>query len=137
MLFGAERREARATIEAMMAARRRGHGVYLREWRYEDAEPAAETAIDSLIAWCRATHGRTRRPWGIAEFDLALAVSPSQGARPRSLRLSRLTPSDLYPGDALRAQLRRFLEAEQAAAAHLAVALFSWGDAAHAALPQP
>jgi hypothetical protein len=136
MLFGlvADRSSSRRAVEAMIKARRSGAGVYTYEWQFADAT-MLDAVAEPLLAWCRDTLSRTRRPWGIAHFDLALAVRGEHASRPRTLSLRRMDPVDLYPGDVLVAQLRRLIEAEQAVA-HVAVALFSWGDAAHAALPQ-
>jgi hypothetical protein len=88
------------------------------------------------LQWCRETVGGCRRPWGIDHFDLVVAVR--DGTQPRTIEFKRLRPFDLYhDGDAV-ARLHRFLAPlthPAAAGLPVAVALFSWGDAVHAALP--
>jgi hypothetical protein len=76
-----------------------------------------------------------RRPWGIDQFDLAIAISAEPG-RPKSLKMQRLEAGDLYH-DELLARLHGFLRSHHPAGSSvlIAAALFSWGDAAHRALP--
>jgi hypothetical protein len=129
----------------MAVARRTGAGAYLHEWHVAPGFAAgADALLESIIEWCRATLGATRRPWGINEFDLAIAVARDGDPSPRSLSLQRLSPAALYgelegPGAVLEA-VRRLLDQREGepggAIVHVAIALFSWGDAAHAALPQ-
>ncbi|MCK9487219.1 MAG: hypothetical protein M0R73_11070 [Dehalococcoidia bacterium] len=135
-------------LQRLRRARASGTGVYLRDWfpHHEGAPTGPEALAAAVMGWCRETVGATRRPWGIAHFDLALstagapstaeALAPTDDAHveaPRSLSLRRLAPSDLYPGDIVLAEVQRYL-AQRAPVGHLAVALFSWGDAAHEAL---
>lgn len=120
-------------------ARRRGLGVYTQEWRRDGladgvladggVEPMHVTAHD-VLTWCRETMAATRRPFGLARFDLAIAAASASMAR-GNLSLPRLAPSDLYPGDVLLAEVERFLH-DHGPVTHVAAALFSWGDAAHA-----
>ena len=122
----------------MTAARRAGNGAYLCEWRYPagEATHSDEAILESIVTWCRETLGAVRRPWGIDGFDLAVAIAGEDGT-PRSLSLRRLRPADLYHTETLN-RLRGFLASHRGAtpaAMSIAVALFSWGDAAHAALP--
>ncbi len=127
----------------MAAARRSGRGVYEREWTYVSA--AAPNVLDatrldamteSIIAWCRETLAAMRRPWGIDGFDLAVAVAVDGGAA-RSLSLRQLRPLDLYEAETP-GRLRAFLHRDDAeqlpAVRRIAVAIFSWGDAAHEVL---
>lgn len=115
-------------------ARNRGLGVYTQEWRHDqldggDLETTRINAHD-VLAWCRETMAATRRPLGLARFDLAIAAASAPVGR-GNLSLPRLAPADLYPGDALLAEVDRFLR-DFGPVTHVAAALFSWGDAAHA-----
>ncbi len=110
----------------LRSARRRGEGLYLREWRFEGEDASSAEAI---LAWYREVAAGARRPYGIAHFDLALAANDGTGTRRLSLR--RLSAADLYdPGLGTR------IAALVATPAPLGVAaaLFAWGDVAHAAL---
>ncbi len=112
----------------LRSARRRGEGLYLREWRFEGEGEGASSA-EAVLAWYREVAAAARRPYGIAHFDLALAANDGTGTRRLSLR--RLSAADLYdPGLGTR------IAALVATPAPLGVAaaLFAWGDVAHAAL---
>lgn len=115
-------------------ARRRGLGVYMQEWRHDriedDAAEPSHVSAHDVLTWCRETMAATRRPFGLARFDLAIAAASASMSR-GNLSLPRLAPSDLYPGDALLAEVERFLH-DHGPVTHVAAALFSWGDAAHA-----
>ena len=125
----------------MATARRSAAGAYLHEWQFPSVQGSivAADAIDSIIEWCRETVGRTRRPWGIHEFDLAIAVARDGDPEPKSVSLKRLAPTELYSTGALLETLGHLFGSPADDAdrpvVHVAVALFSWGDAAHAALP--
>ncbi len=132
-------RRARRLMEDLALARERGIGLYVREWGTGEgaSQPhSADALAAAVVAWCRDTLSGTRRPWGIADFDIALSTDCDDGSSPRSLSLKGLAPGDLYPGDSFTAEVHRFL-AERESVAHLAVALFSWGDATHEALGSP
>jgi hypothetical protein len=120
-----------------MARRRRaGRDLYLRDWRTEtSAHDERQSLIDSVVRWCRETVAATRRPFGIDHFDLALAWRESGATAVRSQRFLQLRPIDLYTERFL-AQLHALLFGPEPAFAgvHLSVAVFSWGDAAHAEL---
>ena len=119
--------------QKLARARSRGTGLYVGEWRAEadDGTGAGPpVSASGILVWCRETVARTRRPGGIASFDLALAAA-SESVRHGSLSFRRLSPTDLYPGDSFQAEVERFLSAHRPVT-HLAAALFSWGDAAHA-----
>ncbi len=125
-------RERRRPLSDRVArARNEGVGVYLGEWAV-DADEAGEFVADAVLTWCRETLGKTRRPWGIAQFDIALAGAGAYGAR-QTISLLGLAPGDLYPGDSVLAEIHRFLAGHDPVS-HVAVALFSWGDATDAAL---
>jgi len=138
MWFGAKRRQAQRIARSMSLARRSGRGVYQREWTVAPgADPLAlDSMIESIIDWCRETLGLVRRPWGIDGFDLAVAVAGDDGA-PRSLSLRQLRPIDLYQEQTV-ARLRELFATHDAlqmpGVRRIAVAMFSWGDAAHEAL---
>jgi len=136
-----ERRRLRQTAERLAAARRAGHGLYLREWCDEQQDASL---IEVILSWCRETLGGCRRPWGIDQFDLTLACTTPSGEPVRRLSLRRLRITDLYHGDRLAGDLRTLLfgdreqgesDDRRGVVLHVAAALFSWGDAAHAALP--
>ena len=91
----------------------------------------------SVLDWCRETLGNARRPWGIDHFDVAIAV-PGHAGNASSLMLEGIQAAELY-SDELSERLDAFLRGHHHADAHstalIAAALFSWGDAAHRALP--
>ena len=120
---------------SMAAARRRGAGAYLHEWHFPSAgDASADGILESVVQWCKDTVGETRRPCGIGEFDLVLAIR-REDAELHSLSLKHVTPGELYTPAARVDALRRFLETHSTGSiAHVSIALFSWGDAAHAAL---
>jgi hypothetical protein len=122
---------ARDVARRMWSGRGRGDGLYVHRWR----ESHGETLLESVLDWCRRTAGETRRPFGIDHFDLALALrSPETGAV-RSSRFARLRPADLYgePHEGLRSFVAEHTAAPEGVL--VSVALYSWGDAAHGALP--
>lgn len=126
---------ARRLSKQVDRARRRGIGVYQQDWT---RVAGAGALAPPVLEWCRDTLGHTRRPWGIARFDLALAVHDAASGAKRTLSLPNLTPTDLYPGESLLDRLTRFLDGTHdgpaPAVSHVAVALFSWGDATDAVL---
>lgn len=142
-------RQAATNIER---ARRLGHGVHLQEWEHEwqhnFAAPLAgeiEALVEPIIEWCRQTSAGCRRPWGIDYFDLAFACSLGSLEKTpgpaRSVSFRRLRPADLYDLGRLRGELAAFISElshdaplDPVGHCHVAVALFSWGNAAHAAL---
>jgi hypothetical protein len=118
-------------------ARRKGHGLKVNVWKVESMA-AAEMAglVDSIVGWARHTLAGCRRPYGIDQFDLTLALAPGAGGRMRRLAFDRLRPMDLYQEsfpERLASSLAR--EAGGMQALSVSAALFSWGEAAHRALP--
>jgi hypothetical protein len=144
-MFIAAFRKRDSLVRRLAHARRTGAGLYLREW-FIAADAATmnlgEAMVEQVIEWCRATIAECRRPWGIDHFELALAYATVDGQICESARFKRLRPMDLYREEGLARRLASFIPATGAGthpsalpAIHLAAALFSWGDAAHAALP--
>jgi hypothetical protein len=124
-----QRRRLRQAARRIAEARRNGQGVYAREWDEHGLDAGA--LGEALLDWCREVIGACRRPFGIDQFDLALAYTDAAG-EPAS-RLYRLRPIDLYQGSLLEELMA--LAALTEPPRRLAAALFSWGDAAHEALP--
>ncbi len=122
----------RRLTQRLIAARRSGHGLFLHEWRL-----SADAVPHSLTEWCRETLSGCRRPWGIGQFDLTIAVSEAEApGLARTLRLRRLEPSELWSPDGLESRLSGLLPAPsltEPGLLHVAAALFSWGEAAHRA----
>jgi hypothetical protein len=91
-----------------------------------------------VVAWCRETLGRCRRPWGIDYFDLSIDCTGPDGRPLRSARFSRIRPIELYQDDAITGQIAAALigaATATGAPVRVAASLFSWGDAAFAAMP--
>jgi hypothetical protein len=108
--------------------------VRLGEWRLADHE--SESAGVQVLDWCREVIAGCRRPFGIDAFDLAVACRRSLAHNVQTLRFLRLRPTDLY-SEGLPAQLAALLSREHSdgSPVFVAAAIFSWGDAAHEALP--
>jgi hypothetical protein len=119
---------------AITNARRKRDHTYTQDWSFSiDAE--AQHIAETVIAWCRDILANCRRPYGVDYFDLAVAVS--DGSRTRdSLSLPKQKPLSLYE-TALHEALSHLFSPSQNGLAErrVSVALFSWGDATHAALP--
>lgn len=124
-------RELRTTARKMADARRRGEGVYTEEWSLP--EGTHHSAMEPILEWCRDVVGRCRRPFGIDEFDLALSFRQHEASHATS-QVYRITARDLYDESTID-QLAAFLFGQPAQPVYVVAALFSWGDAAHAALP--
>jgi hypothetical protein len=140
------KRLVRSVARKIISARRTGEGTYYTEWNHDGTEAAGvDAVIESIVSWCRQTVGGCRRPWGIDHFDLTLAFAVAGNAsdrRVRSTRFHELRPIDLYAPDGLAQQIGTFLSRVlhedgplPRKVMHTGAALFSWGDAAHAALP--
>jgi hypothetical protein len=123
-------RELKRAARRMAEERRRGQGVYVSEW---DVQAEHHSIVETIVDWCRDTMGRCRRPFGIDHFDLALALGRHDADRPVTT-VYRLRPADLYTESAAE-HLAAFLFGAKQPPARVAVALFSWGDAAHRAFP--
>lgn len=115
----------------MLAARDRAEGAIAHEWQLETG--AAGATVEPVLTWCRDVLSGTRRPFGIDNFDLALAYSHANGV---TSELFRLRPTDLYD-DATAKRLAAFLAPAESGEGRLAAAVFPWGEAAHRALPSP
>ncbi len=119
-------RSRNALARELKAARRNGHGLYLADF----AVPAGHASPGELVIdWCRETLANTRRPHGIAVFDLAVACT--SGSERRSLHLKRVHPTRLYEAGFVAELAALFATG---AAATVSVALSSWGDIAFAAM---
>lgn len=129
-------RRVRRIVREMAEARRSGRGLYIHEWQL--LEQSGESPADELLNWCRATLGTCRRPFGIDHFDVSIAVAVG-GVAVQSLQYDKRRPQELYGDSSLIADIYSTIAASIAdagsGAVHIAAALFSWGDAAHAALP--
>lgn len=94
--------------------------------------------VDSIVDWARHSLAGTRRPYGIDHFDLTLAFRTETDPRVRSLAFDRLRPIDLYQETfphRLAGMLAKELGQLKPSALRVSAALFSWGEAAHQALP--
>lgn len=118
----------------MNEARRTGRGVRLREWRLAAHESGL--AGERVLAWCREVVSNCRRPFGIEAFDLAVAYRLGDTSGVDSHCFLRLRPMDLYT-ERLAKQLNTMLvgSRRQESPVIIAAAIFSWGEAAHRALP--
>jgi hypothetical protein len=121
----------------MADARRKGRHLYVRDWSIPLEIPVA-VAVEDLIGWCRETLAESRRPFGIDYFDLALALSEPGDKRAESLQLEKLRILELYD-ESLPSKLLNLISKRRERPAgdeiRVSAAIFSWGDAAHEALP--
>jgi hypothetical protein len=128
---------AQQTALAISRARRRGLHSYRNAWE-TGATTDLRTLGTDVLQWARDTLASCRRPFGIDYFDLALTVSePARGLTSLTLRKAR--PILLY-GEGIDAELAQALErarnkGDGVSPMRISAVLFSWGDAAHAALP--
>ena len=120
----------RAAAE-MAQARRSGRGAQVMHWQLSGPNGVtAETVLD----WCRDVLAKSRRPFGIDRFDLAVACL-SESGRVRSERFLWLEPAALYAGE-LAPRIVQMTDGQgEDQTMALAAALFSWGEAANRALP--
>lgn len=130
-------RRARRIVREMAEARRSGRGIYIQEWTVGH-ESGEEPFADDILNWCRTTLGTCRRPFGIDHFDVSIAVSVG-GVAVQSLKFDKVRPQELYGDSSLIYDIYSALAGSITDAGsgvvHIAAALFSWGDAAYAALP--
>jgi hypothetical protein len=121
----------------MAEARRRGRHLYVRDWHVGvDLSPAE--AVEAMLQWCRETLANCRRPFGIDYFDLFLALSTAGDRRARSVEMEKLRIADLYEESFAEKLLGHFRPRDSDEGPHglrVSLAIFSWGDAAHEALP--
>jgi hypothetical protein len=120
-------------------ARRKGKGLKVQDWQIDsDGDPQAQGVAESIVTWARDILASCRRPYGIDHFDLTLAFRSATGSRVKSLAFDRLRPIDLYQ-EALPERIANSISRECAgprgARLWVSAALFSWGEAAHLALP--
>jgi hypothetical protein len=112
------------------------------DWHCASTVSDLDAISEQTIVWCRQILGRCRRPYGIDHFELALARSIAPDRAPRSATFRDLRPHELYVPNGLQLRIAAFLHGETAEASipgpdmiGVAVAIFSWGDAADVALP--
>jgi hypothetical protein len=113
-------------LRALRRARREGKGLYVGRWRFEQGHAGMP---GHLAAWCAEMAGATRRPYGIARFDLTVVARAADG-RLRRLRLPGLDAAEFYRPEFE----KRLSPLVPAAGATVAAMLFAWGDVTHAAL---
>lgn len=118
----------RSLARRLHSARIRGHGLHERRWESQEPGLASE-----IVAWSRGVLGSSRRPHGVALFDLSLSLR-APGQRTRTVSFSRLEPSALWEPHGLPDALEDLLRPATAGTAIVAVSLFCWGDALYAAL---
>jgi hypothetical protein len=90
-----------------------------------------------MLTWCKTNLSTCRRPHGIDLFDLVVAFRDGSGSAIESFRLDRLKPLELYQ-DSLAELLQQKLNVmihPKACELHVTAGFFSWGEAAHQALP--
>jgi hypothetical protein len=123
-------------VRRIAFARRGQRHLYLKDWQFP-FEAGQEETVEAILAWCKDTLARCPRPFGIDHFDFAVAVSCE--GRPRSLSYKKLRPGALYAAsfarDLAAVLPRKGWDEAQSAAVYISAALFSWGAAAHEALP--
>jgi hypothetical protein len=111
----------------------------VQDWQVQPGQPEeVHGLVESIISWARNTLAGCRRPYGIDHFDLTLAFRAPGDKRMRSLAFDRLRPIDLYQDwlpERLLSTIRQEVEAGRARPLAVSAALFSWGEAAHQALP--
>jgi hypothetical protein len=140
--FFSSRKPADAVSRAsrgIAAARRHGRHTYRGDWQFS-LEAEVQQVTSTLILWCREVVASSRRPFGIDYFDLAVTIEDGSAIPPQSFSLQKLRPLVLY-GTPLEAKIAEFIGCRRTTASaperplRVSTALFSWGDAAHEALP--
>ena len=137
-MFKSKQVDVNSVMKEISRARRRGIGLQYQDWQMELRHGSEAAAlVDSLLAWCKTTLSNCRRPHGIDLFDLTVAFREDAGGAARSFRLERLKPLELYQDTLPEMLLQRFGEVIHPKSSQLYVTagFFSWGDAAHKALP--
>lgn len=125
-------------LREISESRRLGRSLKFQDWHLEAGDTKDLTGlVEALVSWCKGTLSTCRRPYGIDLFDLIIAFRTEHEARPRSFRLDRLRPIELYQDSLPQALIDRLSGSINRIPSHLYVSagLFSWGDAAHEALP--
>ena len=108
----------------------------LESWHVQPDEGTEVHGLtDSIIHWCRESMASCRRPYGVDHFDLTIAFGSGGGIR--NVNFHKLRIQHLYD-EVLSRQLLEALGREvreaRSTALHVAVGLFSWGDALDKAL---
>jgi hypothetical protein len=124
---------------------RSGVGLYGDEWVL-DRLPATTDDLTALsqtvISWVVETMAVTRRPYGIDQMALALAVAHPGSEPLASTAINIFRPVEFYQPGGQRERIESFLLGldpellnRAGTPVRVAVTLFSWGDVARAALP--
>ena len=130
--------DAGSVMKEIAHARRKGHGLRYQDWHLELPDASQVNGlVETILSWCKLTLGNCRRPYGIDLFDLVVAYRADGEHRTGSFRLERLRPMELYQDPLPQTLLERLTQplAPQPARLYVTAAFFSWGDAAHNALP--
>lgn len=136
------RRTITRRIEAHI---RSGVGLYGDEWVLDRLPATADdlTALaDTVISWVADTMAGTRRPYGIDQMALALAVAHPGSEPLATTSINVFRPLEFYQPGGQRERIEAFLTGldlnllnRLGQPVRVAVTLFSWGDVARAALP--
>ncbi len=138
MFRGRKKLDVGVVLKEIAHARRRGQGIKCQDWHLELPDASElHSLVEAMVSWCRVTLGGCRRPYGIDLFDLIIAYRAEEEERTNSFRLEKLRPMELYQDPLPQTLLERFTQAlsHQPSKLYVSAAFFSWGDAAHQALP--
>jgi hypothetical protein len=122
----------------MLQAKQQGRHSYAETWAL-NPQTDSHHFVESFQEWCKDTIALCRRPFGINHFDLVLTVNDSR-RQLGSLSLEKVRPLLLYAGDFPDQVSKTLSDALHALAdepeVQVSATIFSWGDAADAALPR-
>jgi hypothetical protein len=122
----------------MLQAKQQGRHSYAETWAL-NPHTDSHHFVESFQEWCKDTIALCRRPFGINHFDLVLTVNDSR-RQLGSLSLEKVRPLLLYAGDFPDQVSKTLSDALHALAdepeLRVSATIFSWGDAADAALPR-
>lgn len=117
---------------AVRQALESGTGLYHTTWRAGGASSDEVTA--QLVAWCRESLSKMRRPCGVDNVSLAVCVIDVNNRQVASTYYALLRPADFYGAGPVESDARAVLrgwEEEGALSregARISTVLFSWGD---------
>jgi hypothetical protein len=130
--------DVKALLNQVARMRSEGHGLKYQDWHLElpDAHHV-DGLVETIVSWCKVTLSNSRRPYGIDLFDLIVAYRAHEDSQTQTFRLERLRPMELYQEPLPQTLLDRLTQslARQPSRLYVSAAFFSWGDAAHLALP--